>query len=86
MFINVIPTNIKGWVKNGAIQILCHNFALRYDIRLNFGRNTTSIALNSKWYNLVLMLQCKVFWKAFHKRYLLTEISSFLSQSSFSFK
>ena len=82
----MMPTNIQGWVKNGAMQILYHNFALRYDITLNFGRNTTSITLNSKWYNLALMLECKVFWKAFHTRCLLTDISSFLSQSSFSFK
>ena len=45
------------------IKIIYHNSALCYAIVLNFGRNTTSIALNSNWYNLSSMLQFNVFWK-----------------------
>ena len=50
----------------GPIQILHHNSALGYGIPLNFGRNTASIVFNSNWYNLALMLQCKIFCKLFH--------------------
>ena len=53
---------------------------------LNFGRNAISIALNSNLYNFASMLQCNVFWKLFHIWCLLTDISSFLSQFSSSFK
>ena len=38
---------LQGVGNKGPIQILYHNSALRYAIALNFGRNTTSIALNS---------------------------------------
>ena len=47
----------RGGLKKGPIQILYYNFALCYSIALNFGRNTTSIAFNSNWYNLALILQ-----------------------------
>ena len=50
----------QGWAKKGHIQILYHSFVLHY-ASLNFGRNTTSIALNSNWYNLASMLRCNVF-------------------------
>ena len=64
--------HIQGWAKNkGPIHILYHNSALRYAIALNFGRTTTSIALNSNWHNLAWMLLCNVFWKLFHIWYLL---------------
>ena len=73
------------WAKKGPIMILYHNSALSY-----FGRNTTSIAFNSNWYNLAPMLLCNVLWKPFY-RCLLTDISLltdslFLSQFSSSFK
>ena len=42
--------NIQGWAKKGPIQILYRNSVLRYAIALNFGRNTTIIAINSNWY------------------------------------
>ena len=52
-----------GVGKKRPAQILYHNSNQRNAIALNFGRNTTSTTLNSNWYNLVLMLQCNVFWK-----------------------
>ena len=42
--------NLQGWAKKGPIQILYRNSVLRYAIALNFGRNTTIIAINSNWY------------------------------------
>ena len=42
---------IQGWAKKKTIQILHYNSTLRYAIALNFGRNTTSVALNPNWYN-----------------------------------
>ena len=68
--------------KEGLIMILYHNSALCY-----FGRNTTSIAFNSNWYNLDSMLLCSVIWKPLYAWCLLTDISLltgsvFLSQFS----
>ena len=63
--------------KKGPIQISYHNFALSYVIALNFGRNMTSIALISNWYNLASMLQYNVFWKPFHIWCLLAESPRF---------
>ena len=62
---------IQGWPKKGAVQVLyhnlalryvaavccCYNVALRYVFALNFGRNTTIIALNLNRYILASMLQ-----------------------------
>ena len=76
----------RGEQKKGPIQILHRNSALYYAIALNFGRNTTSIALNSNWYNLASMLQFNVFCKPFHILCLLIDVSSFLSQFISSFK
>ena len=56
--------------KEGLIMILYHNSALCY-----FGRNTTSIAFNSNWYNLDSMLLCSVIWKPLYAWCLLTDIS-----------
>ena len=44
-------TELKAELQGGPVQILYHNSALRYAITLNFGRNTTSVALNSNWPN-----------------------------------
>ena len=62
---NVITSNkiiqqLQGWAKTRPIQILYHNSTLHYAIALNFGRNTTSFAFNTIWYNLASMLQCIV--------------------------
>ena len=40
-----------GVGKKRIIQILHYNSTLLYAIALNFGRNTTSVALNPNWYN-----------------------------------
>ena len=36
--------------KKVPMQILYHNSALHYAVGLNFGKNSTSITLNSNWY------------------------------------
>ena len=50
------------WVgKKMTHSDLNHSSALHYAIAWNFGRNTTSISLNSNWYNLASMIKCNVF-------------------------
>ena len=42
-------------------MVLYYNSALRYAIAFNFGKNVTSVAFNSNWYNLASMLQYNIF-------------------------
>ena len=57
---------VQGQAQKGLIMTLYHNSALGYAVALNFGRNGSSMAFNSNWYNLASMLQYNVFWKPFY--------------------
>ena len=67
LFTTEFKAELQG--RGGPIQILYHKSALRYTYHVEFWyRNTTSVALNSNWYNLASMLQCDVFLKPFHAK------------------
>ena len=71
---------VQRWAKKDPL--LLYILTLLYVVPLRWILNTTSIAFNSNWYNLALMLQYNVLLKLFHRWYLLTDISSFPSQFS----
>ena len=80
------PKSSTGVGEKGPIEFLCHNSSLCYATVLNFCRNTTSVGLNTNWYNLASMLQCTVYWKPFLIWCVLTAISLLLTQLFSSFK